>query len=125
MRSDALNKIYKHFMYRIVDLSFNFQKSSQNMKNNPGEYSNNLSNEEQSKKIYSVSFQKENNRAGLKSLSQPVLISNNVIQDSLENIHKEQSVFLYIFYIYIYLLDINISSINIYYHYYYYKSAER
>lgn len=112
-------------MYRIVDLSFNFQKSSQNMKNNPGEYSNNLSNEEQSKKIYSVSFQKENNRAGLKSLSQPVLISNNVIQDSLENIHKEQSVFLYIFYIYIYLLDINISSINIYYHYYYYKSAER
>ncbi|XP_033303670.1 monocarboxylate transporter 12-like isoform X1 [Bombus bifarius] len=65
------------------------EKSSRNMKNNPEEYSNNLSNEEQSKKIYSVSFRKENNHAGLKSLSQPVLISNNVIQDSLENIHKE------------------------------------
>lgn len=107
VRSDALNKIYKHFMYLnqryriVIDLGFNFQKSSRNMKNNPEEYSNNLSNEEQSKKIYSVSFRKENNRAGLKSLSQPVLISNNVIQGSLENIHKEQSVFILYIYIYI------------------------
>ncbi|XP_017787533.1 PREDICTED: monocarboxylate transporter 13-like [Habropoda laboriosa] len=54
------------------------------------EYSNSLN----SKKLHSVSFRKEENSTGIKSLSQPVLISNDAIQqDNFENISKQQSVF--------------------------------
>ena len=64
------------------------------MNNVRQEYSNTLSNQEQCKNTYSVIFQKDNNNAGIRSLSQPVLISNNVVQNSSENSHKEQSVFV-------------------------------
>ncbi|XP_031773343.1 monocarboxylate transporter 12 [Apis florea] len=39
-------------------------------------------------KLCSVSFRKEN-KTDIKSLSQPVLISNNIIQDNSENIYKQ------------------------------------
>ncbi|KOX72879.1 Monocarboxylate transporter 12 [Melipona quadrifasciata] len=67
------------------------EKSSRDVKNVRQEYSNTLPNQEQCKNTYSVIFQKDNNNAGIRSLSQPVLISNNVVQDSSENSHKEQS----------------------------------
>ncbi|CAD1473627.1 unnamed protein product [Heterotrigona itama] len=67
------------------------EKSSRNVKNIRQEYSNTLSNQEQCKNTYSVIFQKDNNNAGIRSLSQPVLISNNMVQNSSENSHKEHS----------------------------------
>ncbi|XP_043517297.1 monocarboxylate transporter 13-like isoform X1 [Frieseomelitta varia] len=67
------------------------EKSSRDVKNVRQEYSNTLSNQEQCKNTYSVIFQKDNNNAGIRSLSQPVLISKNVVQDSSENSHKEHS----------------------------------
>ncbi|CAK9831475.1 Monocarboxylate transporter 5 [Anthophora retusa] len=66
------------------------EKSLPNSKKYLREYSNSLS----SKKLDSVSFRKEENSTGIKSLSQPTLISNDAIQqDSLENISKEQQIF--------------------------------
>lgn len=80
--------------------SFNFQKPLQNIKKDSTGYSNNSYSQKESKIIHRVSYRKENNNAGIRSLSQPVLISNNTTrQDSLENIQKEQLVFfLYLFF---------------------------
>lgn len=57
------------------------------MKKDSQKYSNNLHNQKENK-LCSVSFRKEN-KTDIKSLSQPVLISNNIIQDNSENIYKQ------------------------------------
>ncbi|XP_003700739.2 monocarboxylate transporter 12 isoform X2 [Megachile rotundata] len=46
---------------------------------------------EHSTELYAISFKKERNNVGVRSLSQPILISKDITrQDNLENIHKEQ-----------------------------------
>ncbi|XP_076754397.1 monocarboxylate transporter 5-like [Xylocopa sonorina] len=70
---------------------YSIEKYSWNSKKSPQQDSNNSFHKKKIKQLDSVSFQKDNDSTGIKSLSQPALNSKDTIQqDSLETMYKEQ-----------------------------------
>ncbi|XP_034186520.1 monocarboxylate transporter 5-like isoform X1 [Osmia lignaria lignaria] len=92
----VLNCIVLGALFRPLETNKRKKKSSPEkcsknfLRKQSEEYLETLPKVENNIKLYSISFKKENNTVDVKSQSQPVLISKDVIhQDNLENIHKE------------------------------------
>lgn len=84
----------------ISNIEIDFQKSVQNSKESIAEYTTGLSNNQtENTTLHNVYFQKEDESVGIRSLSQPVLISSDMIkQDNPEIVQKIPSVlFFYAF----------------------------